>query len=79
MEQAARQAMDSILVIDNADNQSSIFGDDENPSRFSSKLAQYFSRRSNGSNLLTARNKKLGVKSAGAKLTAVGSVLTIQR
>lgn len=70
-----------VMVIDNADDENLSFGEDDNhgpgSSNASTKLARYFPRRSNGSILLTTRNRKLGVKFAGAKLTTVGGLITI--
>lgn len=70
-----------VMVIDNADDEKLFFGEDENRGQdlfsSSSKLARHFPRRSNGSILLTTRNRKLGVKFAGSKMTTVGGVITI--
>lgn len=70
-----------VMIIDNADDEDLFFGDDENLDRenrtSSCRLAQYLPRRLNGSILLTTRNRRLGVKFAGAKLTMVGGVITI--
>ena len=59
---------DWVVVIDNTNDESLSFGDDENqgpePSSPIRKLAQYFPRCSNGSILLTTRNRMLGVKFA---------------
>ena len=67
-----------MMIIDNADDEKLFFGEDEGhaggSSSFSSKLAQYFPQRPNGSILLTTRNKKLGVK-----FTAAAGVITVPK
>ena len=64
------------MVIHNADDENLFYGEDKKRGQESSssfqRLAQYFSRRSNGSILLTTRNKLLGVKFA-----TVRGVITI--
>ena len=65
-----------VMVIDNADDENLFYGEDEHrgqePFNSSKKLAQYFPRSSNGSILLTTRNRVLGVKFA-----TVHGVITI--
>ena len=60
-----------VMVIDNADDESLFFGEDEDrgqrPCNSSSKLARCFPQRPNGSILLTTRNRMLGVKFATAR------------
>ena len=77
----SKDSGDWVMVIDNADDDNLFYGDDgtrdQEPSSPSSELARHFPRRSNGSILLTTRNRKLGVKFAGSKLTKVGGVITI--
>ena len=70
-----------VMIIDNADDEDIFFGDhgdqSQRSSSASSKLARYFPRRSNGSILLTTRNRRVGVKFAGPKLTVVSGVITV--
>ena len=65
-----------LMIIDNADDEKLFFGEDKDLasdlSSFSNNMACYLPQRSNGSVLLTTRNKKLGVKFA-----AVSGVITI--
>ena len=57
-----------IMIIDNVDDEGLFFNNSEGhgdaPSTSLKNLAQYFPRRSNGSILLTTRNKKVGVNFA---------------
>ncbi|MCJ1271298.1 hypothetical protein MMC22_011198 [Lobaria immixta] len=70
-----------VMIIDSADDEKLFFGEDEGrPDGLSSSyqpLGHYFPRRPNGSILLTTRNRKLGVKFAGARLTTVSGVIAI--
>ena len=60
-----------ILILDNADDTSLFYGHDA-----SSRLAEYFPRSSNGSILLTTRNKQVGLKFTTARNVIPVSALT---